>query len=98
MKALLIAVVLLSLCACSSVPTMHTSVHGGSFTTGPTSIDDPRLRSPEYYMDDDNPMANSSGALQTFTFRGVDNFCMATCQSSRHSAEYCNRSCGFYHG
>jgi len=47
------AVLLLSACA-SGPPQFHAQFSGASEWMGPTSIDDPRLMNPRFYMDDDN--------------------------------------------
>ena len=41
------------LCACSATPVVHNSFNGYSYSSGPTSADDPRLRQPRFYMDDE---------------------------------------------
>jgi hypothetical protein len=53
MKTLLVAAFILGLSACASSPQMSSVVNGYKYTSGPTSADDPRLRSPAFYMDDD---------------------------------------------
>jgi len=40
------------LCACSSAPTMQTSLNGVHYSSAPTSIDDPRLGQPHFYRDE----------------------------------------------
>ena len=58
MKILLGVVSVLLLCACSSTPVLRTSINGYSYMPAPTSLDDPRLSSPQFYMDDDkSPVA-----------------------------------------
>jgi hypothetical protein len=84
----------LLLCSCAGTPTLHSSVNGNSYTSGPTSADDPRMLSPQFYMDDDKSPVQPSGTSQTPQLRAVDNFCTATCQANRNSVEYCNRACG----
>jgi hypothetical protein len=39
--------------ACSSAPVLSTSINGYRYAPAPTSLDDPRLSSPRFYMDDD---------------------------------------------
>jgi hypothetical protein len=94
MKTLLSVLSVLLLCACAAAPSLHTSVNGSAFTSGPTSVDDPRLRSPQFYMDDDKSPVRQAGSPPPFQFRATDNFCAANCQASRHSPEYCSRACG----
>ncbi len=55
MKTLLIAAAILGLSACASSPQMSSVINGYKYTSGPSSADDPRLRSPASYMDDDKP-------------------------------------------
>ena len=52
MKALLIVGLTCLLCACSSAPVMHTSINGYGYSPGPTSINDPRMLEPRFYMDE----------------------------------------------
>jgi hypothetical protein len=51
MKALLSVVAALLLCSCAGAPTMNGSVqssfNGSTYTSGPTSADDPRFRNPQ---------------------------------------------------
>jgi hypothetical protein len=94
MKTLLNVAWVLLLCSCAAAPTVRTSFNGNSFTSGPTSADDPRLRSPQFYMNDDKPLAAPAAAPQSSQFRAIDNFCAANCQASHQSLEYCNRICG----
>jgi hypothetical protein len=61
MKSLSILACALLLGACSEVPVMHSSSSGYSssfngyrYQFGPTSIDDPRMRQPSFYMDGDD--------------------------------------------
>ena len=53
MKLLSILALASLLCACSATPTVHSSMNGYSYSSGPTSADDPRLRQPRFYMDDE---------------------------------------------
>lgn len=96
MKTLLSAVSLLLLSSCAAAPALHTytSVNGNTFASGPTSFDDPRLRSPQFYMDDDKFPVERGGAPQPFRFHATDNFCATNCQASSHSPDYCSRACG----
>ena len=94
MKALLGVLSVLLLCSCAAAPALHTSVNGNTYVSGPTSLDDARLRSPQFYMDDDKSPVQRV-APQPFQLRAIDNFCAANCQASRHSAQYCSQACGF---
>jgi hypothetical protein len=93
MKALLSAISVLLLCSCAAVPTLQTSFNGTSYTSGPTSVNDPRLHSPQFYMDDDKSPMERAAAPQAFPFSGTDSFCTANCQARRNSLEYCSRAC-----
>ncbi|MDB5815927.1 MAG: hypothetical protein JWN23_3044 [Rhodocyclales bacterium] len=55
MKTLLIIASILGLSACASSPQISSVVNGYRYTTGPSDANDPRLRSPAFYMDDDKP-------------------------------------------
>lgn len=92
MRALLGVLSVVLLCSCAAAPTMRTSFNGNTYANGPTSIDDPRLRSPQFYMNDDGPPIERAGPPQQF--RAIDGFCAANCQASRHSPDYCSRACG----
>ncbi len=94
MKTMLCVISVLLLCSCAAAPSLQTSYNGQSFASGPTSPNDPRLRSPQYYMDDDRSPVLPGSVPQSFQFRAVDGFCNANCQASRHTAEYCSRACG----
>jgi hypothetical protein len=94
MKTFLSVLSLLLLCSCAAGPTLHTSVNGNSFASGPTSVDDPRLRGPQFYMDDDKSPVPQAGPTPPSQFRATDNFCASNCQASRHSPDYCSRACG----
>lgn len=54
MKSLLAVATVLLLCSCSSAPQMHAEFAGmpSSYSLGPSSANDPRLRSPRFYMDE----------------------------------------------
>jgi hypothetical protein len=52
MKAVLILGFACLLCACSAAPVMHTSINGYTYSSGPTSANDPRMRDPHFYMDE----------------------------------------------
>jgi hypothetical protein len=96
MKALFSVVSVLLLCSCAGAPVMNgsmqSSFNGTTYTSGPTSADDPRLRSPQFYMNDDKPPVQPA-APAPFQFGSVDNFCAASCQSHHYSASYCNQAC-----
>ena len=97
MKAMLGAVLVVLLCSCAGAPVMtgstQSSVNGTTFTSGPTSVDDPRLRSPQFYMNDDNSPVAQRVAPTPFQFGSVDNFCAANCQAHHYSPSYCNQAC-----
>jgi hypothetical protein len=93
MKSLLSVFSILFLCSCAAAPSLRTSFNGSAYTAGPTSLDDPRLRSQQFYMDDDKSPVGSAAVPQPFQFRAIDNFCAANCRASRHSPEYCDRAC-----
>jgi hypothetical protein len=94
MKILLGVLLVLVLCSCAGAPTMRASFNGNTYTSGPTSVDDARLRSPQFYMNDDGPPLERAGPAQSTPFHAVDGFCAASCQASWHSSEYCSRACG----
>ena len=52
MKKILSLALLGLLCACGSAPVTYTSFNGMHYTSGPTSINDPRLGQRTYYSDD----------------------------------------------
>ena len=52
MKSLLALAAVSLLCSCASVPQMHVEYSGTPYRLGPTSADDPRVRSPRFYMDE----------------------------------------------
>lgn len=94
MKTIAGVLSVLLLCSCAAAPTLRTSFNGNAYSSGPTSIDDPRLRSPQFYMNDDGPPVERAGSASPAQFRTMDSFCVANCQASRHSPEYCGRVCG----
>ena len=97
MKALLAAVSVLLLCSCAGAPVMNgsmqSSFNGNTYASGPTNAADPRLRSPQFYMNDDQSPAVQPAAPPPFQFGSVDNFCAANCQAHHYSAGYCNQAC-----
>ena len=95
MKGLLSIIAMLLLCSCAGAPTVQSSINGNTYSPGPTSADDPRLRSPAFYMNDDKVPQQHSSAPGSSQFRAVDNFCAANCQTRGGSADYCSRACGF---
>ena len=52
MKSLFCAAAVLLLCSCASAPQVQTYMSGVRYSSGPTSANDPRLRSPQFHMDD----------------------------------------------
>jgi hypothetical protein len=95
MKALPGLLSVLLLCSCATAPMVTTSFNGNTYASGPTSVDDPRLRSAQFYMNDDGPPVAGPAPAQPYRFRGVDAFCAADCQANRHSPESCARACGY---
>jgi hypothetical protein len=93
-KTLLGVLSVLLLCSCAAMPNMRTSFNGNTYSSGPTSIDDPRLRSPQFYMNDDGQPVERAELPQPFQFHAIDGFCVASCQASHRSPEYCGRACG----
>jgi len=90
MKPLLSIGMMLALCACSSPGQVHTSLNYNG-----QSLHSMDLTDPHFYMDDNEGAsagATGSPALPHYT---VDPLCAATCQSSGHLADSCNRACGF---
>jgi hypothetical protein len=72
MKSLSILASVLLLGACSEAPVMHSSstgysssFNGYSYQFGPTSIDDPRMRHPSFYMDGDDSIPWLKAVPQT---------------------------------
>ena len=94
MKALLSVASILFLCSCAGAPMLQTSFNGSTYVSPPTSINDPRMRSAEFYMNDDKSPVDYAAPPST-QFRPVDNFCAANCQASRHTLDYCGRACAF---
>jgi len=95
MKMILGALSIVLLCSCAGAPVMQSSFNGSPYSPGPSSADDPRLRAPQYYMDDDKSPAQSLNRQQTNQFHAVDNFCNSSCQSRGGTAQYCNQACGY---
>jgi hypothetical protein len=93
MKTFLSVISVLLLCSCAAAPTLQTSVNGNAYVGGPTNINDPRLRAPQFYMDDDKSPMERAASPQAFSFYGTDNFCTANCQARRNALEYCSRAC-----
>ena len=97
MKALLILVSVTLLCSCAGAPVMSGSIqssfNGTTYSPGPTSADDPRLRSAQFYMNDDKSVSPPQAAPAPLRFGSVDAFCAASCQAHRYSAAYCNEAC-----
>jgi len=54
MKALLVMATALLLCSCASGPQIHAQFAGTYGWAAPASGDDPRLKNPRFYMDDDD--------------------------------------------
>jgi hypothetical protein len=93
------ALSMLMLCACATAPQMHgsfqSSFNGNHFVSGPTSIDDPRLQSPQFYMNDDaSPMDRSVTPATASPFGPNYGVCAANCQAHHLSAGYCAQACG----
>jgi hypothetical protein len=51
MRILLGLLACLVLCSCAA-PEVQTRYSGSFYMSGPTSINDPRMHSPQFYMDD----------------------------------------------
>ncbi len=84
----------LLLCSCSGMPPMQvqSSVNGSQFVSGPTSFDDPRLRDPRFYMNDDaSPTPMAAPAPSRFGQSG--SYCVADCQARHYPAGYCAQVC-----
>jgi len=94
MKALLSAACVLLLCSCAATPLrFQSSFNGSTFTPAPTNFDDPRYRSPEFYMNDDKSPVVQLVAPMPSQFGSTDNFCAANCQLHHYPAGYCNQAC-----
>jgi hypothetical protein len=93
MRALFIVASTVLLCSCAGMSSsIQSSVNGMSYQAGPTSADDPRLRSARFYMDgDDSPSVRSVSPLP-FQSGQVDNFCTMNCLQ-HYSGRYCNQAC-----
>jgi hypothetical protein len=97
MKALFVLVSVLLLCSCAGAPVMSGSVqssfNGTRYSPGPTSADDPRLRTSQFYMNDDKALPEPQAAPTPLRFGSVDSFCAASCEAHHYSAAYCNNAC-----
>ncbi len=100
MKPALSVLSILMLCSCAGMApvqgSLQSSVNGNRYVSGPTSADDPRLRSPQFYMNDDaSPMDRSAPpAPMALPFGAANGSCAANCQAHRFSAGYCAQVCG----
>jgi hypothetical protein len=87
-RPLLAIGMLLALCSCSTVSEVRTSLdYNGQ------SLHSMDLTDPHFYMDDDE--RGSAAAATALPHYTVDPFCASKCRSRGHSAESCNRACGF---
>jgi len=97
MKALFVLVSVLLLCSCAGAPVMSGSVqssfNGTTYSPGPTSADDPRLRGAQFYMNDDKSVPGPQAAPSALRFGSADPACAASCQARHYSAAYCNDAC-----
>lgn len=95
MNWLLTAISVWMLCSCAGVSggSIQSSINGTSYTSGPMSADDPRLRSPQFYMDDDKSPVRPSAPPTPFAFGSVDGACSANCQVHDYPTAYCARAC-----
>ena len=97
MKALSVLVPVLLLCSCAGAPVMSGSVqssfNGTTYSPGPTSADDPRLRGAQFYMNDDKSAPEPQAASAPLRFGSIDAVCAASCQTHHYSAAYCNDAC-----
>jgi hypothetical protein len=89
MKLLLGVGMILALCSCGSAPQVHTSLNYNG-----QSMQSMDLTDPHFYMDDDERASSAAGSPMLPHY-SVDPFCASSCQSRGHSADACNRSCGF---
>ena len=89
MRPLLTVGMVLVLCSCSSVGQVQTSLNYNGQSLHSLDLTDPR-----FYMDDDAGGSTASGPppIPHYT---IDPFCASTCQTRGHSADSCNRACGF---
>ena len=88
MKLLFGVGMLLVLCACESMPQVHTSMSYNGQAVHSMDPTDPR-----FYMDDDKD-ASGTGVPQVPHY-AVDPFCASTCQSKGGGENYCSNACGF---
>lgn len=97
MKALLVVASVLLLCSCAGAPAMNGSIqssfNGTPYTSGPTNADDPRLRSAQFYMNDDKSPVVRPAAPTPSQFSSVDTVCAANCLAHHYAATYCNEAC-----
>lgn len=89
MKSLLGIGMILALSACGSPGQVHTS-----FNYNGQSLHSTDLTDPHFYMDDDERGSSATGAPMVPHYT-VDPFCASKCQSTGHTADSCNRACGF---
>ena len=89
MKALLGIGMILVLCACGGPGQVHTSLNYNG-----QSLHSMDLTDPHFYMDDEERSSSTAGATMVPHYT-VDPFCASSCQSRGHSADSCNRACGF---
>ena len=90
MKPLLGIGMILVLCACGSPGQVHTSLNYNG-----QSLHSMDLTDPHFYMDDDEHASAAATGSPMIPHYTVDPFCASTCQSRGHSADSCNRACGF---
>lgn len=90
MKLLLGIGMILVLCSCASPGQVHTSFNYNGQSLHPMDLTDPH-----FYMDDDEHASGAGTGLPMVPHYTVDPFCASTCQSRGHSADSCNRACGF---
>lgn len=100
MKIALAVLSMLALCSCAATQPLHgsfeSSFNGNHYVSGPTSFDDPRMQSPQFYMNDDaSPMERAATPAPTaLPFGSSNGYCAANCQAHRYSAGYCAQACG----
>ncbi|HTT38875.1 MAG TPA: hypothetical protein VMH32_14540 [Burkholderiales bacterium] len=87
MKAMLILVAAVMLCACADAPQVHTSMRYNGQSMPSMDMTDPR-----FYMDDDRPAPELAAPAQVHS---VDGLCASSCLSRGGPAGYCDRACGF---
>lgn len=97
MKTLLGIGSILLLCSCAATPVMNGSIqssfNGTTYTSGPTNANDPRLRSPQFYMNDDKSPVLQPTVPARSQFSSADDLCVANCQAGHYAAAYCNQAC-----